>query len=181
MSKKRIIYDSREHEEKNDHVLLGFQHLGYNYDVCKLYCGDYTYAHRQNICIDRKKDVMEIAGNICGKQHERFKKELIRANESGIKLYVLIEEVVLDLDEWQSPKWKSTTYKTDENGKKILSHRKDQPMTQVKGSTLKKAMLTMQERYGVTFLFCSKFDTAFNIIKLLNEEEDLKCYTLEKN
>lgn len=51
----------------------------------KLYCGDYQSLDNAKLCIDRKKDLQELCGNVC-QQHERFKAELIRAREAGIQL-----------------------------------------------------------------------------------------------
>lgn len=117
---------------------------------------------KQDICVDRKKDLVEVAGNICGKQHERFRNELIRAKENGIKLYVLIEEEnIKQLDEVQF--WKSPVYKSGAN--------KGKPHTKVVGATLMKAMITMETKYGVRFLFSTKKDFGKNIIKLLKGEK----------
>ena len=59
----------------------------------KLFVGDYTRLDNQTVCVDTKKDIDEIAGNICGKQHERFREECIRARDNFIRLIVLIEEL----------------------------------------------------------------------------------------
>lgn len=95
-----------------------------------------------------------MANNICGKGHERFRNECTRAKENNIKLVILCEELhnYNSLMQWQSPKFK--------NGK---------PMTLVKGSTLAKAMKTMQERYGVKFMFCRREDVGRRIVEILTE------------
>lgn len=106
------------------------------------------------MCIDTKKDILEIASNVCGKQHERFRAECIRAKECGIKLVVLIEEKPLDgLQGWCSPR-----------------NRQGKPLTQVKGETLSKALKTMNEKYGVEFVFCTKQESGAKIVELLGEE-----------
>lgn len=127
----------------------------------KLFVADYTLLHKQDICIDVKQDILEIAGNVCGKQHERFRDECIRAKEAGIKLIVLIEEEYnyKTLCGWESPK----------HGK--YSKWAGQPMTKIKGATLAKAMATMQLKYGVKFKFCNKADTGKRIIELLKNRE----------
>ena len=81
--------------------------------------------------------------------------ELELARKCGIRLVVLVEEVPPrgDLALWQSPKTKA--------GK---------PLTQVKGATLKKAMATMSERYGVEFMTTTKENAASAIIEILKEE-----------
>ena len=119
----------------------------------KLPFGDYALPPR--VAVDTKRDMDEIAGNICGArtEHIRFKKECIKAKEAGCKLYFLIEnEVGIDnidqVHEWVNPR---CVYNPD----------------CVHGERLEKAMKTIQERYGCTFLFCKPEDSAGIIIKLL--------------
>lgn len=44
-----------------------------------------------NVTVDTKKDIQELVGDICGKQHARFRDECILAQNNGIKLYVLVQ------------------------------------------------------------------------------------------
>ena len=44
-----------------------------------------------NVTVDTKKDIQELVGNVCGKQHARFRDECILAQNNGIKLYVLVQ------------------------------------------------------------------------------------------
>jgi hypothetical protein len=62
-----------------------------------------------DVSVDTKKDMQEIAGNICGKAHPRFRDECILAQNNGIKLYVLIENTdkvysVNDVFTWHNPR-----------------------------------------------------------------------------
>ena len=66
--------------------------MGHQVIRSKLFVGDYAKLKDQSICIDTKKDILEVAGNICGKQHDRFRAECVRAMCSEIKLIILIEE-----------------------------------------------------------------------------------------
>lgn len=124
----------------------------------KLYVGDYAFANNHRVIIDRKKDILELVGNIKSKDHERFKKELIRAKEADIKLLFLVEELhnYNTLCEWVSPVRKYGEFK----GK---------PYTKITGLELAKSMKTIQERYGVRFFFCNKCDVAQKMIELLNK------------
>ena len=49
-------------------------------------------------------------------------------------------------------------------------HRYGDPMTLVDPNTLKKAMQTMTERYGVKFRFCNRRQTPIRVIKYLKGE-----------
>lgn len=146
-----IQIDSRE--QKNNHITGHFDKSGIGYFRSKLYVGDYADVINQSVVVDRKQDIVELAGNICGSQHERFRDECKRAQKIGVKLIVLIEETS-DITTWESPKRR--------NGK---------PLTNVKGSTLKKAMDTMSERYGVEFRQVGKASSAETILKILSEEQ----------
>lgn len=147
-----IIEDTRQQHGK--HNLKGIFFANNNIKVIRqcLFVGDYTRLDNQMVAIDTKKDVVEIAANICGQQHERFRNECLRAQEYGIKLVVLIEEDA-DLETWKSPRKKNGT-----------------PYTHVSGKTLKKAMQTMTDKYGVEFDFCRKEDAGAKIIELLGGE-----------
>jgi uncharacterized protein YukE len=52
--------------------------------------GDY-YAEGSNRVVDTKRSIDEIAQNINGKSHDRFKRECQRAQAAGYRLVVLIE------------------------------------------------------------------------------------------
>lgn len=126
------------------------------------------------VCVDTKKDIQELIGDICGKQHERFRDECMLAQNNGIKLYILVENTPLIINERKgiySPfidsldnlnKFVNPRLFIWRNGKQLYP-------TATKGITLKKACITMQNKYGVEFLFCRPGDSAQKIIELLTE------------
>lgn len=95
--------------------------------------------------------VVEIA-SCCFQEHLRFRDELIRAQECGIKLYVLIEEMPPGglLENWKPP--------VDRYGK---------PKYLFDPKRLKKVMETMSERYGVEFVYCDGRSTGRVLLELL--------------
>lgn len=149
-----IVCDTRQQAGKHDLKERYFAELGIQTLRSKLVVGDYTRLDNLTVAVDTKKDFVELAGNICGGQHERFRAECELARKCGIRLVVLVEEVPPrgDLALWQSPKTKA--------GK---------PLTQVKGATLKKAMATMTERYGVEFEFTTREQSPARVVELLEE------------
>lgn len=153
-----IIEDSRQQIGKHRLKLKYFKEQGIKTIRSKLFVGDLARLDNQTVCIDTKKDVLEIAQNICGKNHDRFRDECIRAKENGIKLIILIEEEnsIENLKNWKSP-----TYKYGIN--------KDKPFTQIWGITISKAMQTFQIKYGVQFMFCDKHDSGKIIVDILSE------------
>lgn len=151
-----IIEDTRNQITKHKAKKEYFEKQGIKVVRTKLFVGDYSRLDNQTICIDTKKDILEIAGNVCGKQHARFRGECERARDNGIKLIVLVEEQPPNchLQAWTSPK-----------------NKQGRPLCQVKGETLSKCLKTMQERYGVEFRFCDKEDSGRIIVELLGGEE----------
>ena len=131
------------------------------------------------ICVDTKRDIQEIIGNICGKEHERFRDEVLLAKNNGIYLYVLIEnedgiDCIDDLLLWENPRAKIQKWVTTPSGhrRKVLKYPKA-----TSGSILAKAMKTMSEKYGVKFLFCKPEEAGEKILKILTEggiSEDAK-------
>lgn len=150
-----IIIDTRQQVNKHKHKEAVWAQLGVQTVRSKLIAGDYARLDNLTVSVDTKKDFVELAGNICGGQHDRFRAECELARKCNIRLVVLVEEVPPrgDLALWQSPKTKA--------GK---------PLTQVKGATLKKAMATMTERYGVEFEFTTKEKAPFRVLEILGEE-----------
>ena len=122
----------------------------------RLLVGDYMLAGAGGggISVDTKMGVPEVASN-CFQEHERFRAECQQAQECGIKLVVLIEEVPPggDVRNWVSP--------LDRYGK---------PKYQFNPETLQKVMATMTERYGVEFRFCDGRSTGKVLLEILKGE-----------
>lgn len=148
-----LIEDTRNQVGKHKILNNEFNKLGVAVVRNKLYVGDYSRIDDMTTCIDTKKDWVELAGNICGKQHERFRDECLRARDAQIRLIILVEEEI-PIDEWKSPRKR--------NGG-LISH--------TSNMVLKKAMNTMTEKYGVEFMNCAKTETAKTILKILGGQD----------
>lgn len=146
-----ILEDTRNKPDKNVHIRLQLEKLGYKVERTKLYCGDYTLPTNQKICIDTKKDLQEVCGNLA-QQHERFQAECVRAQEAGIKLIILVQEPnvtqLADVPGWYN--WRLKKNPKALNGLKLF-----------------KIMHTMTEKYGVEWQFCKKSDCGKRIVELL--------------
>lgn len=149
-----ILCDTRQQAGKHKNIEAYFDRAGIPTERCALYVGDYAIANEQHRVVDTKQDVLELAKDVMSSDHERFRRECIRAMEAGIHLLVLVEEVLPKggLSEWQSP--------TDSKGR---------PLTQVKGESLRRALLTMTAKYGVRFRFCDPRQTGRLIVEYLTE------------
>lgn len=232
-----LLEDTRQQEDKHENKHNYFRSVGIYWNRTGLYCGDYTLPPNQSVCVDTKKDIQEIIGDIhvkkmpkkdvrdsvdklceehlissevtdriyhaicdddegrwpereideiCYENHvsEKARKEfqklyvkregffhrgLMRAQNSGVKLYVLIENKdgvssLSDLHSWENPRAKMQKWVTTPSGKRrkvLLSP------DATRGETLAKAMKTMEEKYGVTFCFCHPDETGAKILELL--------------
>lgn len=148
-------------EKQYAHVLEYFNSQNIQTERKGLLVGDYCFLENMMLSVDRKKDILELAGNICGKDHRRFHNECVLAQKLGVKLIVLCEEMhnYNTLCKWESPLY----------GK--YSKYAGQPKSKVKGETLAKAMATMQLRYGVKFKFCNREDVGRRIVEILTKGE----------
>lgn len=177
-----ILSDTRQKIDKHSKKEKWFAAHDIEVRRTKLYCGDYTLPTDQSVCIDTKKDIQELVGDICGKSHERFRDECIRAQEAGIRLIILVEndpEIVYsrngktianntitklsELHRWVNPRLF------------IFQSGRQKYPNATKGVTLMKACMTMQKKYGVEFMFCASKDAGRKIIELLggdNNETD---------
>lgn len=114
------------------------------------------------VSVDTKADILELCHNVMSSDHRRFKAECIRAQEQGIQLIVLVEEFPPfgRLDMWEVPRFRNSG----------RFHRYGDPMTLVNPAHLRKALITMQEKYGVKFRFCTRRQSPARIIKYLKGE-----------
>ncbi len=189
----KILVDTGQQKKKHDLKHECMEKLGAELQIVPLPVGDYVLVsgdvedvlnRKKNrgidikkmdllgsykVSVDTKRDIQEAIGNICGPQHDRFRDEVILAQRNQIKLYILIENTdgvstLDDLDTWENPRKKMKKWVSVADG-----GRKRVPVSQnaTKGVSLAKAMRTMQEKYGVTFLFCKPEEAGAKILELL--------------
>ena len=172
-----LLEDTRNQTSKHDLKNQYFSEHGVEVRRTKLYVGDYALPADQSICVDTKKDIQELIGDICGKSHVRFRNECIRAQEAKVKLIILVENApgyvdrkqtiynkvvrsVDDLFSWVNPRlfiWKGGRQKYP---------------TATKGAVLAKCCMTMANRYGVEFRFCTPEESAERILSILSKQEE---------
>lgn len=191
----KILVDVGQQKKKHDIKHACMKQLGAELQIAPLPVGDYILVssdvedvlnRKKNrgidvkkmdllgsykVSVDTKRDIQEAIGNICGPQHDRFRDEVILAQRNQIKLYILIENTdgvstLDDLDTWENPRKKMKKWVSVADG-----GRKRVPVSQnaTKGVSLAKAMRTMQEKYGVTFLFCKPEEAGARILELLGK------------
>lgn len=131
---------------------------------------DFVGTYR--VCVDTKKDIQELIGDICGKQHERFRDECMFAQNNGIKLYILVENTGITINERKgiySPYIDSLDNLNKFVNPRLFIRRGGKQLypSATKGITLKKACITMTKKYGVEFVFCKPNEAAEKVIELL--------------
>lgn len=115
------------------------------------YTLDKGFYKDYSVLIDTKKDLEEIASNLCNTQnHERIKREIAKGKELGCKDFIFLIadnkiKTINDLKQWSSKR------------------------TKVKGETLLKIMSTMKSRYNIRFIIVPKKDVGKYVIKLLKK------------
>lgn len=193
-----IIEDKNQKPGKHDEVNTYFAIHGIDVIRQRLPVGDYILANEKtddvfkrksergipvkmmdllgtyNVCVDEKNSIQELVSDVCGKQHERFRDELLLAKNNGISLYILVRndrEVVYDrngilirnntitdlndLHKWVNPRlW-------------IFQGGKQKYPKATKGITLQKACYTLHAKYGCCFVFCESAHAGKKIVELL--------------
>lgn len=152
----QIQIDSREKKSELERITAQFDSAGVQYFISKIVVGDYLSLDNPRLVVDRKQSLNELASNVT-QQHERFRNELLRANELGIKLVILCEhsaeiKSLEDVYFWKNPRLKNSPKATS-------------------GMQLFRILNTIKNKYGVEFVFCDKFHTGFKIIEILSRKD----------
>ena len=114
-----------------------------------------------DVAVDSKNSIQELCGDVCGKSHERFRDELILAQNNGIRLVILVENddgisQLSELHKWVNPR----LFIRERGGKQKYPNA-------TRGVTLMKACYTMTKKYGCIFAFCRPDQAGKNIVTVL--------------
>lgn len=167
----QIQVDTREHKSEWERIRQQFDTLGVTYFRSKLFVGDYQNLDNPRLVIDRKKNLLELCGNVC-QQHERFVRELKRAQEQNIKLIILCEhggdvKRLEDVYFWENPRSKQYDWVIlDGHPAKVKKYPRA-----TSGEALYKSLCTIRDKYGVDFHFCDKQHTGYEIYRLLGGKD----------
>lgn len=148
-----IKMDTREKVHKKKNILAYFERNNIDVERIKLDVGDYCIKGKENVVIDTKRDLTELATNMfC--DSVRFQKECIRAKNNNIILIFLIEE---NFDKEKLLKWKA---KEKVDGKRFLN---------VQGWQVYNQMKLYSQLFRVKFRFCHKLSTGKQIVEILEK------------
>lgn len=163
-----IQIDSREKARAIQKIVAEFDRQGVDHFISKLYVGDYMNLDNPRVIIDRKQNLNELCSNVC-QGHNRFRDEMLRAQEHGIEMIILCEhgkgiECLKDVIWWDNPR-RHKRVKNAETGRW-----EEWETKATTGDKLYKILCTFQRKYGCRFLFCEKEETGRKIIELLGGE-----------
>lgn len=152
------MIDSREKPKAIGKILDYLIRNGIDYEVSKLFVGDYMFYDNPRIIVDRKQNIAELAKN-CTSDHERFRRELERTKKAGARLVVLVEQNrYKDRDEWIEVRSVSDLL------------RWSSPHTVVRGEKVFRVLSSWMAKYPISVVFCDKRSTGRKIVEILREE-----------
>lgn len=134
-------------------ILKYFEQHGIEVIHKRLGVGDYAISPDSKLVVDRKISLVEVCKNLTTKDHHRFTRECLKAQQNGVHLIILVEhggkiKTMQDVKQWENPRKKKSAYA-------------------VGGERLYWIMRTYQEKYGVEWRFCDKRSTGRVIVEIL--------------
>ena len=154
---KFMLIDSREKPKAIKSIVKYFDSIKLPYETSKLFIGDYQDFNRPGTIVDRKKNIAELAKN-CTSDHDRFRRELQRAQKANTTLVVLVEqnrykdrdrwihiETIEDLMLWESPH------------------------TTIRGEKVYRVLRSWMAKYPLRVEFCDKRSTGRRIYEIIYE------------
>ena len=108
---------------------------------------DYCVIGKENLVIDRKRNLQEVAQNLCSNDKSRFWREVRLAYQNHVRMIVLVEQSGIndlrDVRNWQSK------------------------YQRLSGARLQEEMYRIAMAYGIEWKFCHKNSTGKVICELL--------------
>lgn len=152
---KLMLVDSREKPKAIKSILKYFDSVGLAHESTKLFIGDYQDFNHPQIIVDRKQNIAELAKN-CSADHERFRRELQRAEKAGATLVLLVEQNrYKDRDQWirvgsieDIMLWTS-------------------PHTTIRGEKVYRVLRSWMAKYPLRVEFCDKRETGRRIYEII--------------
>lgn len=156
-----IWEDTRNKPGKHELKRRHFESEGWRVARTKLYVGDYMLPGGL-VSIDTKESIYELACDL-RQQHDRFRRECERADESGIALVILVENDdgvsdLFGLADWIEPLGHFAARQKKSKGR---------VKKRISGTQLYRACKTMETRYGVRFDFCTPGEAGARVLEIL--------------
>ena len=161
-----IQIDSREKAKAIQKIIAEFDRAGVKHPVSKLMVGDYMNYDNPRVIVDRKQNLTELCSNVC-QDHDRFRRELLLAQEHGIQLIILCEhgkgiETLEDVIFWENPRRKKRKCVDG-----VWQTVETKAMT---GEVLYRILKTLEQKYVVQFELCTKEENGKKIVEILSND-----------
>ena len=154
---KYLLIDTREKPKAIRSIVKYFDSIGLTHESTKLLFGDYMDWSRPQIVVDRKQNIAELAKN-CTSEHERFRRELDRAQKANSTLVILVEQNrYKDRDEWIHV----------ENVADLMLW--SSPHTTIRGEKIYRVLRSWMAKYPLRVEFCDKRQTGKRIYEIIYE------------
>jgi len=154
---KFLLIDSREKPKAIRSIVKYFDSIGLVHETSKLFIGDYQDFNRPQIIVDRKQNISELAKN-CTADHERFRRELERAQKANTTLVVLVEQNrYKDRDRWIHC----------ESVEDLMLW--ESPHTTIRGEKVYRVLRSWMAKYPLRVEFCDKRNTGRRIYEIIYE------------
>ena len=154
---KFLLIDSREKPKAIRSIVKYFDSIGLVHETSKLFIGDYQDFNRPQIIVDRKQNIAELAKN-CTADHERFRRELERAQKANTTLVVLVEQNrYKDRDRWIHC----------ESVEDLMLW--ESPHTTIRGEKVYRVLRSWMAKYPLRVEFCDKRTTGRRIYEIIYE------------
>ena len=158
---KYLLIDTREKPKATETIMKQIKEAGIRYERTKLLFGDYMDWGRPHIVIDRKQNIAELAKN-CTSEHERFRRELERAQRANARLVILVEQNrYKDRDRW-------IHVETIEDLMLWSS-----PHTTIRGEKVYRVLRAWMSKYPIRVEFCDKRHTGKRIIEIIYGKNEM--------
>lgn len=158
---KYLLIDTREKPKATETIMKQIKEAGIRYERTKLLFGDYMDWGRPHIVIDRKQNIAELAKN-CTSEHERFRRELERAQRANSTLIILVEQNrYRDRDRW-------IHVETIEDLMLWSS-----PHTTIRGEKVYRVLRAWMVKYPIRVEFCDKRNTGKRIIEIIYGKNEM--------
>lgn len=155
-----LIRDTRQQRGKHEAKHRWFDEHGVVSVSSGLYVGDYMVMG--DVSVDTKRDLEELC-QCLDADHVRFRNEMVRARDAGVRLVILTEneDGVTDLESlalWVEPY--DEFVRRNGSGKARRRY----------GKRFAQACRTMTERYGAEFQFCTPAEAGRRVCEILGIE-----------
>jgi hypothetical protein len=154
-----LLEDTRQQEGKHKNIHKYCKDNCIAIESATLLVGDYQIKGCENVAVDTKQSVLELARDLV-LDEKLYWRKYRKGYENGVSLYIVIEDGSInntnDLIFWANPRLKKARGQV------------------ISGKTLLEKVDIVRRCYGVNFIFCDKENTGELVITILRRFSGLR-------